>query len=82
MTWLRRKAGLRVTDFDMYETCRPIFETPTMSMKELAKLRQTAYMHFYLRRGYYFDKRRRLKLNTALVVAYNLVAYIKLRLKK
>ena len=39
-------------------------------------------MHFYLRRGYYWDKRRRFKLNTALVVGYNLYAYIKLKFSK
>ncbi|MGA2681176.1 MAG: radical SAM protein [Candidatus Bathyarchaeia archaeon] len=79
---VKEKGWLKVTDFDMYDTCHPIFETPTMSMKELGKLREAAYMHFYLRRGYYFDKRRRFKLQTGLVVAFNLIAYIKLKLRK
>ena len=43
---VKEKGWLRVTDFDMYDTCHPIFETPTMSMKDLGKLRQAAYMHF------------------------------------
>ncbi len=45
---------LRITDFDMYDAVTPIFETPTMSMKELAELYEKAFESFYLRPGYVF----------------------------
>jgi len=79
---VKEKGWLRVTDFDMYDTTKPIFETPQLSMKDLGKLREGAFHHFYLRRAYFFDKRRRFKLSTALVVAANLIADIKLKLRR
>jgi hypothetical protein len=36
---VKENGWLRVTDFDKYDTATPIFETPTLSMKELRKLR-------------------------------------------
>jgi radical SAM superfamily enzyme YgiQ (UPF0313 family) len=36
---VKEKGWLRITDFDKYDTTRPIFETPQLSMKELGKLR-------------------------------------------
>jgi anaerobic magnesium-protoporphyrin IX monomethyl ester cyclase len=75
------KGWLRVTNFDRYDTTTPIFETPWLSMKELGKLREGAFHHFYLRRAYFFDKRRRFKLSTALAVAMHLIANIKLKLR-
>jgi anaerobic magnesium-protoporphyrin IX monomethyl ester cyclase len=79
---VKEKGWLRVTDFDEYDTTRPIFETPQLSMKELSKLRESAFHHFYLRRAYFFDKKRRFKLSTALVVGVHLVAAIKLKLTR
>jgi anaerobic magnesium-protoporphyrin IX monomethyl ester cyclase len=78
---VKEKGWLRVTDFDKYDTTKPIFETPWLSMKELGKLREGAFHHFYLRRAYFFDKRRRIKLSTAMVVAMHLLANIKLKLR-
>lgn len=79
---VKEKGWLRVTDFDMYDTTHPIFETPWLSMKELGKLREGAFHHFYLRRAYFFDKRRRFKTYTPLLVASNLIANIKLKLRR
>ena len=45
---------LRVTDFDQYNAVTPIFETPTMSMKNLAELYEKAFESFYLRPDYVF----------------------------
>ena len=75
------KGWLRVADFDRYDTTTPIFETPWLSMKELGKLRESAFHHYYLRRAYLFDKKRRFKLSTALAVAMHLLANIKLKLR-
>jgi radical SAM superfamily enzyme YgiQ (UPF0313 family) len=79
---VKEKGWLKVTDFDMYDTTRPIFETPWLSMKDLGKLRESAFHHFYLRRAYFFDKKRRFKLQTAMVVAANLIADVKLKLRR
>ena len=79
---VKEKGWLRITDFDKYDTTKPIFETPQLSMKDLGKLREGAFHHFYLRRAYFFDKRRRFKLSTAMVVTANLIADIKLKLRR
>ncbi len=79
---VKEKGWLRVTDFDKYDTTRPIFETPQLSMKELGKLREGAFHHYYLRRAYYMDKSRRFKVSTALVVGMHFIANIKLRLRR
>jgi radical SAM superfamily enzyme YgiQ (UPF0313 family) len=79
---VREKGWLRVTDFDKYDTTKPIFETPQLSMKDLGKLREGAFHHFYLRRAFFFDKRRRLKLSTTIIVGVNLVADVKLKLRR
>ena len=79
---VKEKGWLRVTDFDKYDTTKPIFETPWLSMKELGKLREGAFHHYYLRRAYFFDKKRRFKLYTALVVGMNFVMNIKLKLRR
>ena len=79
---VKEKGWLKVTDFDMYDTTHPIFETPWLSMKDLGKLREGAFHHFYLRRAYFFDKRRRFKTYTPLIVASNLIAEIKLKLRR
>jgi radical SAM superfamily enzyme YgiQ (UPF0313 family) len=49
---VKKNGWLRVTDFDKYDTVTPIFETPWLSMKELKKIRQQAFHHFYLRPTY------------------------------
>ena len=54
---VKEKGWLRVTDFDKYDTTKPIFETPQLSMKELGKLREGAFHHYYLRRAYFFNKK-------------------------
>jgi anaerobic magnesium-protoporphyrin IX monomethyl ester cyclase len=79
---VKEKGWLKVTDFDMYDTTHPIFETPWLSMKDLGKLREGAFHHFYLRRAYFWDKRRRFKTYTPLIVASNLIANIKLKLRR
>ena len=79
---VKEKGWLRVTDFDKYDTTKPIFETPQLSMKELGKLREGAFHHYYLRCTYFFEKKRRFKLSTALVVGMHLIANIKLKLRR
>jgi radical SAM superfamily enzyme YgiQ (UPF0313 family) len=79
---VKEKGWLRITDFDMYDTTKPIFETPQLNMKELGKLREGAFHHYYLRRAYFFDKRRRFRPSTALVVGMHFAANIKLKLRR
>jgi len=79
---VKANGWLRITDFDKYDTTRPIFETPQLSMKELGKLREGAFHHYYLRRAYFMDKKRRFKVSTALVVGMHLIANIKLKLRR
>ena len=62
---VKEKGWLRVTDFDLYDTTHPIFETPSLSMKDLGKLREGAFHHYYLRRAFFFSKKRRFKVSTA-----------------
>jgi hypothetical protein len=49
-----KNGWLRVTNFDDYDAMRPIFETPTMSMKQLQELYDYAFRHFYMRPSYIF----------------------------
>jgi radical SAM superfamily enzyme YgiQ (UPF0313 family) len=79
---VKANGWLRITDFDKYDTTRPIFETPQLSMKELGKLREGAFHHYYLRRAYFMDKSRRFKLSTALLVGMHFAANIKLKLRR
>jgi anaerobic magnesium-protoporphyrin IX monomethyl ester cyclase len=79
---VKEKGWMRITDFDMYDTTKPIFETPQLSMKDLGKLREGAFHHYYLRRVYFLDKKRRFKLSTALVVGMHFAANIKLKLRR
>lgn len=79
---VKANGWLRITDFDKYDTTRPIFETPQLSMKELGKLREGAFHHYYLRRAYFMDKNRRFKLSTAMVVGMHFAANIKLKLRR
>ena len=79
---VKEKGWLKVTDFDLYDTTHPTFETPWLSMKDMGKLREAAFHHYYLRWAFIFDKKRRFKLSTLLIVAANLIADIKLKLRK
>ena len=47
-----KNGWLRVTDFDLYDATTPIFETPTLSLKELGELYEKAFQSFYLRPTY------------------------------
>jgi anaerobic magnesium-protoporphyrin IX monomethyl ester cyclase len=81
---IKENGWLRVTDFDKYDTTTPIFETPWLSMKELGKLREAAFHHFYLRTGYFlhnFRKRKFWSLSTALTILSHLKESIKLKLR-
>jgi radical SAM superfamily enzyme YgiQ (UPF0313 family) len=49
---VKEKGWLKVTDFDKYDRETPTFETPWLSMKELKKIRDQAFQHFYLRPSY------------------------------
>jgi hypothetical protein len=49
---VKKKGWLKTTDFDKYDITIPIFETPWLSMKELKKIREQAFQHFYLRPTY------------------------------
>jgi anaerobic magnesium-protoporphyrin IX monomethyl ester cyclase len=43
---------VRIFDFTLYDCATPIFETPTLSMNQLAKLYQMAFQSFYFRPTY------------------------------
>jgi anaerobic magnesium-protoporphyrin IX monomethyl ester cyclase len=49
---VKEKGYLKITDFDKYDINTPVFETPWLSMKELLKIRERAFQHFYLRPDY------------------------------
>jgi hypothetical protein len=51
-------------------------------MQELGKLSESAFHHYYLRRAYFMDKRRRFKIYTAITVGLHLAANIKLKLRR
>jgi anaerobic magnesium-protoporphyrin IX monomethyl ester cyclase len=50
--YVKKMGWLRVTDFNKYDTATPIFELPTLSMRELRELREKAFHRFYLRPTY------------------------------
>ena len=50
--FVKEKRWLKIEDFDKYDTATPLFETPTLSMKELRELREGAFQSFYLRPTY------------------------------
>jgi anaerobic magnesium-protoporphyrin IX monomethyl ester cyclase len=54
-----KNGWVRVTNFDLYDATTPIFETPTLSLKELAELYDKAFQSFYLRPSYVFRMWRR-----------------------
>jgi len=49
---VKENGWLRIFDFDMYDCATPIFETPTLTMKELENLYQKAFQSFYFRPTY------------------------------
>jgi radical SAM superfamily enzyme YgiQ (UPF0313 family) len=49
---VKEKGWLKITDFNKYDTATPIFETPTISMKELREIREKAFQRFYLHPTY------------------------------
>ncbi len=49
-----KNGWLRVTNFDLYDATTPIFETPTLSLKDLTALYDKAFQSFYLRPSYVF----------------------------
>ena len=49
---VQKNGLLKVTDFEKYDTATVTFETPTLSMKELRKIREQVLQSFYLRPTY------------------------------
>jgi len=50
--FVKENGWLKITDFDRYDTATPVFESPTLSIKDLEEIREKAYQRFYLRPGY------------------------------
>jgi anaerobic magnesium-protoporphyrin IX monomethyl ester cyclase len=50
--YVKKMGWIKVTDFDKYDTATPIFELPTLSMKEVREIREQAFHRFYLRPRY------------------------------
>jgi anaerobic magnesium-protoporphyrin IX monomethyl ester cyclase len=49
---VKKNGWLKITDFDKYDCKTPVFDTPTLSMEELADISEKAFQSFYLRPGY------------------------------
>ena len=49
---VRENRWVRIFDFDLYDCATPIFETPTLNMKQVAELYQQAFQSFYFRPTY------------------------------
>jgi anaerobic magnesium-protoporphyrin IX monomethyl ester cyclase len=49
---VKESGGLKITDFNLYDCQTPIFDTPTLSMDELAEIYEKAFQSFYLRPSY------------------------------
>jgi radical SAM superfamily enzyme YgiQ (UPF0313 family) len=77
---VKKNGWLRVTDFDKYDTTKPIFETPWLSMKELREIREQAFHHFYLRPTYLLTNLRKGRFSSLLTVLVHLVGALKLKL--
>jgi anaerobic magnesium-protoporphyrin IX monomethyl ester cyclase len=50
--YVKKMGWLKIDDFNKYDTATPIFESPTISMKELREIRERAFQRFYLRPTY------------------------------
>ncbi len=53
--YVKNNGWLRTTDFERYDTATPIFDSPNLSTKELAAIREKAYQRFYLRPTYFLS---------------------------
>jgi anaerobic magnesium-protoporphyrin IX monomethyl ester cyclase len=49
---VKENGWLKITDFDKYDCKTPVFETPTLSSKDLLELYEKAFRSFYLRPTY------------------------------
>ena len=79
-----KNGWLRITDFDKYDATTPIFETPTLSMKELGELYEKAFQSFYLRPTYVlrmFVKRGRYGFTASRIAFAYLLKAIKSKLQ-
>ena len=47
--YVKEMGWLKIDDFDKYDTATPVFETPTLEMRELREIREQAFRRFYLR---------------------------------
>lgn len=56
---VKKKGWLKVTDFNKYDTAKPTFETPWLSMEKIAEIRYKAYQEYYLRLGYVLKMMRK-----------------------
>ena len=53
--YVKENGWIKIADFDRYNTATPVFESQSLSMKDLAEIREKAYQRFYLReRDSYF----------------------------
>src|SRR3990170_3270946 len=50
--YVKENGWLKITDFDKYDTATPVFETPTLRIRELREIREKAFQRFYLRPTY------------------------------
>ena len=50
--YVKKMGWVKVTDFNKYDTATPIFELPTLSMKEVREIREKAFHRFYIRPTY------------------------------
>jgi anaerobic magnesium-protoporphyrin IX monomethyl ester cyclase len=50
--FIKENGWLKITDFDRYDTATPVFESPTLSIRDLEEIREKAYQSFYLRPSY------------------------------
>ena len=80
---VQENGWLRITDFDKYDCKTPIFETPTLSMEELAELLEKAFQSYYLRPTFIlrmFVKRGRYGFTVSRIALSYLLKAIKSRL--
>ena len=50
--YIESQGWLKTRDFNKYDTATPVWESPTLSMQDLRKIRNQAYQSFYLRPKY------------------------------
>ncbi len=50
--YVKKMGWLKIEDFNRYDTATPTFETPTMKMADLRKIREKALQSFYIHPGY------------------------------